>query len=139
MKYLFRIERYVQTTTMNKASYYKQLLVNSLELPRELCNEINGYLFYDKESMQVRNEFRMRICGKIHKSIGNRRADSPFRGETEDWVFFADYGEPYISAVNCRFCGNYIMSKKHINNHNMLCFCDRELREYEALLQEDCG
>lgn len=154
-----RTTRQINVEKMESTAAEKQFLVQSLKLPRELCDEINAYVFYDKHTVDVRNQFRETCTAAINNAYSNRRQGGGtsidaavasgtvgFRGETEDW-WFAET-EPiqcdhlpirlYMSvyAVNCRFCGNYLMSNTIITNNRLKCFCNRQIGEFFELLND---
>lgn len=141
--------------SLKMETFYKQFLIRSLKLPYELCEEINAYVFYDKDTTEVRNQvrkhFRNTCVVEINNASSNRKDGGGtsidaavasgtigFRGETEDWSFhtFYEYTRE-ICAVNCRFCGNYLMSNTQIiTNHKLMCFCKRNIIEFIDLIND---
>lgn len=119
---------------MNYKCAYKQFLVKSIKLgsnhslPEDIIHEINGFVFYDKETSHIR---------KIHHDILNDIKTSFCKkkrmGQCEDWAFVINH--KYFAGMNCRFCGNYLMSHQIIRNMRLFCFCDRELVAYEENLR----
>lgn len=103
---------------------YKKFLVASLNLPYDITNEIQGYLFYDKET-SAKRAIKKNIVSSIDTMLGNRKRTN---SSTEDWEFVVN--KKTMSAINCRICGNYLMSHKMIEQLRLFCFCNRDLYSY---------
>lgn len=128
-------------STIPYNSAYKQFLVKSITvqnnryagtriaIPEDIAREINAFLFYDEETSYIREKKR-RLVKSIVASFRKKRM-----GQCEDWAFIIN--NRYFAGMNCRFCGNYLMSHQIIRNTRLFCFCDRELVAYEERLRRN--
>lgn len=89
----------------------KQLLLNSMELPMDMINEIKSFLFYDRITANARKERR----GLINDF---RRGLTHMEISPEKWGLAFRY-ERYLVAVNCARCGQYREKK----NPSLQCHC----------------
>ena len=105
---------------MNSLIIYKQLIINSIELPLELLNEVKNYLFYDKISAESKNKKR-RLINQFKRWLW-------YQPDFEDghWALCYRY-EIQMQGINCRCCGQF--KEDFSNQPSMTCFCDQEYVE----------
>jgi hypothetical protein len=141
-------------------SFTKQLIINQINLPNDLLNEIKSFCFYDIKSWKtiifIKSKKR-RIHDIFEKSTISRANPYDFylndaADSQENWVF-KTFDEKYgnnniqIQAVNCKHCGNYkIVSNLQIYTDRIICqhieyndndnltvtFEDGEIFEYDS-------
>lgn len=119
--HIYKIEilllyRYLCTnkvTIMNAVSVTsieKQFMVNSLDMPYDMRQLINGFCFYDAKTWEL-IEFIKKKKQDINHSFKTAFSTRRIDGVIGYWVFDAGpsgmFGTTYLHAVNCRFCGNY--------------------------------
>ena len=123
----------------------KQLSINRLKIPLELCYVIKSYLFHDKESMTF---IKMRSSTKnevpLIKKAWSRNNCYSFNGVTSDsphWVWgFTDENNSQqleyiqLQGENCHSCGEYAfisyISNPHLHSKLSTCFCNNDTDDY---------
>jgi hypothetical protein len=102
--------------------FNRQQLVRLLDLPYDVTNMINSFLFYDSKTGKIRRRQKnimFQICLKFENALtsrkyprGNYHADNS--DECEHWaVCLSDHRFVYanievqIQGMNCEKCGNY--------------------------------
>ena len=124
---------------------YKQLNINQLALPLEICDLIQSYLFYNKESIT----FIKKLSSNKHeltliKKAWTRTNSSGFSPsgmsidrltpDSSNWVWgFTHENDPYqkeylqMQGENCPSCGEYkyisYRTKPHLHSKLSICFC----------------
>jgi hypothetical protein len=89
-------------------NYEKHFLVNSLQLPHELCNTIKDFCFYDFETSEKINFIRLK---------------------KSEIVTYFEENMRFYDSVCCYLCGNFqmIMTREgvatHITNINPIIKC----------------
>jgi len=116
-------------------SFNVQQTVLLLNLPYDVTNIINSFLFYDNKTGKMRRRQKnimFQVCTKFEHALTSRKhprigyeMDDP--DECAHWaICLSDYRfvhatvEPQIQGMNCQSCGNYY----HINYPlNIQCNC----------------
>jgi hypothetical protein len=128
---------------------HKQFLINNLDknLPKELCEIIKSYCFYDSKTYQIlcnTCRFKIDICDIINEHVINNEQlfidNFIDYDDNEDNIIENDYTtiiytiQQYIPELNtfkftinniidlCLLCGNYISCKTNIPN-KIRCNC----------------
>ena len=124
---------------------YKQLNINQLHLPIEICDLIQSYLFYNKESITFikkisSNKQELSLIKKawtrtnifpVPTSV--LRSDR-LTEEGSNWIWgFTNYNDPFqkdslqLQGENCPSCGEYkyisYRTKPHLHSKLSICFC----------------
>ena len=115
--------------TMNTNAICQQFLINSLKLPYDITNEINSYLFYDKDATNKRNEFRTNISHEILKGFNSRNRTKYGETQLHDEYLIVDYGKKCtFSGIYCEKCGENITIG--LTDTRVWCsFCKRQLED----------
>ena len=111
----------------------KQMMVMTLLPDKLLWNLINEYVFMDKKEYELRKHYKNYICYAIQMSNNDRTHGFMVEHWAfwfPEWVGVVHRENIHLQGVNCRFCGNYIMTNVSINTQKyILCICDREMRQ----------
>lgn len=114
-------------------SLTKQLIINEINLPRELLFEIKNYCFYDVKSWETINFIKSkktRIHNLFKNSTISRANPDDYYSDDEDndehWIFWTFNEEDGLNkqfqGINCKHCGNYKMIENHQDySHRVFC------------------
>ena len=104
------------------SSLEKQLVINSLKLPREIIRIINDYTFMDT-IMSNSKKKKNTIIQLINNTIwcGRARPKDIYNGITIFWIE-EDYLCPQFQSKFCKKCGNY----ESLVVRKLLCQCDED-------------
>ena len=87
-------------------SLEKQFMVNSLAMPYDMLQLINGFCFYDAKTWELM-EFIKKKKQDINHSFKTAFSTRKIDGVVGHWSFDEGPTGMQLQAVNCRFCGNY--------------------------------
>ena len=106
---------------MNSLVIYKQLIINSINLPLEILNEIKDYLFYDRLTAESRHKKR--------GLINQLRLGLWYQPDFEEghWALAFRY-ECQLQSINCVCCGQFRIGNQLLPQI-MNCNCDEEYVE----------
>ena len=124
---------------------YKQLNINQLKLPIEICDLIQSYLFYNKESITFikklsSNKLELTLIKKawtrtnIFPVPPSVLRNQRLTAESSNWVWgFTSFNDPFqkdtlqLQGENCPSCGEYkyisYRTKPHLHSKLSICFC----------------
>jgi len=95
----------------------KQLLINQLDIPSDLFDNIKGFCFYDRKSWETIRfiRYKKELINNIFKNHTISRANPSDwfdDGDEEHWSFWVDTPEDNVKcqfqSSNCMVCGNYL-------------------------------
>lgn len=96
----------------------KVYLLRQLNLPFDIVEEINNFVFYNYECANNRVIMR-NILNVIKKPIMDG-----FDPNTGHWYFWADEHENQFQGSNCLKCGNYYNSNNlSVASDKVICHC----------------
>jgi hypothetical protein len=106
-------------------SVVKQVCINRLELPKEICDIVKSFAFYDKivyQSMQRKSI----ICGLIRDTSWSRNGNSKDDSDGH-WCFWIEEDPlfPQMQAWNCIKCGEYSLYHDEDVIHPSVLFSQR--------------
>ena len=110
----------------------KQIIINRLNLPNEILDIIKSYSFYDKKTYKMIKT--VKDCIKIidynfkYISVSRNKPINGYNTETDEhWAFtynILSNNSIQFQAINCKYCGKYIMSRNYNLIPNKLkCMC----------------
>ena len=108
---------------MSEALLEKIIAIHNLKLPRELCDHINSFSFYDEYQANLKN---LKISS--HEKIKYSFHGQAIMGKWGQWWFEASRSntlpERQFQACYCRDCGNYVRSNNiHVIATRSICSC----------------
>jgi hypothetical protein len=99
------------------SSIVKQLLINQLDIPSDLFDNIKSFCFYDRKSWETIRfiRYKKELINNIFVNHTVSRANPSdwwYDNDEEHWVFWVDTPEDYMKCqfqgINCIVCGNYL-------------------------------
>jgi hypothetical protein len=99
------------------SSIVKQLLINQLDIPSDLFDNIKGFCFYDRKSWDTIQfiRYKKELINNIfinHTISRANPSDWYMHDDDERWVFWVDTPEDNVNCQfqrsNCMVCGNYL-------------------------------
>lgn len=117
----------------------KQLVINKINLPKEILDNVKDYCFYNIEEVTKQNKLKLsRAIVSAECSRANRfRDERNYSDNDEVWAFGACDENIQLQAANCSKCGNYLTNCL-INNitygniiNNLFCICRGRLEDEE--------
>mgnify|MGYP006082621659 CR=1 FL=1 len=114
---------------------YKQLNINQLALPLEICDLIQSYLFYNKESITfIKKISSNKLELTLIKKAWTRTNSSGLTPDSSNWIWgFTHENDPYqkeylqMQGENCPSCGEYkyisYSTNPHLHSKLSICFC----------------
>jgi hypothetical protein len=103
----------------------KVIAIHNMNLPYEICEQINSYCFYDEYHVNVKNSKHV-----SHIKIKNSFCGHSNNGDWGQWWFCANGDndtsiETQFQATYCSKCGNYVHSNNiDIAANRSICNCD---------------
>lgn len=104
-------------------------ILDNYNLPKDIYENINSFLFWDKNSLKYakfRNEQEniKKINSQIKSSLSRKKGFDGSQNEDTDiehWAFGND--DFQLQAINCFSCGNYIATYNSIAPNYIICSC----------------
>ena len=118
----------------NSATAIKCLQIQRTSLLPELQELVKSFAFRDTKFYEIHHKIRMRaILQTIHESSSRKNGfNDPEDVENtvvEHWMFAPQTYDFQLQAINCRMCGNYLMTSTYQLFYAMsecsVCNCDR--------------
>jgi hypothetical protein len=117
------------------SSVFYQFLINHISLPKDICEEIKSYCFYELVTGKTRI-LKKEILGNIKNSRSQGTCPEMYDSDYPDELFFFQVGYlegwPFhkiiqIQILFCNTCGNYIDFTTYHNqvnaSPNVKCTC----------------
>lgn len=123
---------------MNSSTAIKCLQLQCTSLLPEIQHLVKSFAFRDTTYYVIQHKLQMRAVFRNIDECSSRKngfndPEDVANSEVEHWLFAPQTNEFQLQSINCRVCGNYLMTSSYELFYAMsecsVCNCDRMMIE----------